>query len=215
VDGIAGTGDDEVNTANAALMQFKVVTVGLAGFPKGFLSVDIGRSMTARTKWIGASGATKMVDPRDFFSTDGSYWYDVVNDDTHNDDEDTDLRYIKNGMSHTTQNVYVCDAPGTDILTRDVAADSDMIDPATGKTTLVISTIDQFNAFEFVRIKIGGLFTLGNGTVEGSRSSVYFYWHNRMRIDSVMGGAGWREWVRTAAPAGDNSIGTGNKAITI
>jgi hypothetical protein len=216
-DGKENTADDEVRTFNAPLMQFRFATDRLAQVAPGLVHIDIGRTITARVRRDGSDEAgppfSVTAETHTPWTNKGVTWLDVVNDSPAppQTDEDTDLHYAKDGREYTTRNVYSLDGPGEIERERSAAANYDI----PGTSVPVRRVIYQINAFEFVRIKIGGRFVRGNDWVEGSRCSVYFYWHSRINIKSVPAAGGmWREWLRDG-PAGDNDIGTGHKAFTI
>jgi hypothetical protein len=208
-DGIANNADDDFRTGNAALMKFKMLVADLYKIAPGVVKIDFTRTLEAKTK-VKEPGQNnwQVIDEKKVWAwpnNPANKWLDVPNDDANPTSSDVDLMYRDGTTEKVTQFLYSYDGPGIARAPAGVAAGS------------VDAWMDQFNAWEFVRIKIGSSFEDGvNGTadaVQRSRASEHLLWHHRLHVTAA--GQNPNKTFQRAGVAADNEIDTDHKAITV
>jgi hypothetical protein len=176
-----------MTTTNAELSKFTTMPTGLTPFVTlGIVSFDVTRS--AEVEWsIGSPN----FNPSPYVKyLPAPPWLDMANDEnpqTLNQDNDNDLVWDKGGKA--TDNLYAIDHPGPNPW-YSTAGGVKIWNANPANEYILTDFVGRYNLFDFVRIKTGtSVWTLGPG-LQGSRASVYYFWHNMIHIRPA-GGPPW------------------------
>jgi hypothetical protein len=177
-------------TANNELSKFTTMPAGLTPFVTlGIVSFDVTRSN---------EGEFSIVSSQYPQGTPPTYypplprWLDVANDEHPFASEDNDNDLVWGNGSTATDNLYSFDSPGFRPWYSTPAgmtpAGVKVWYPNAANEWVMYDFVSRDNFFDFVRIKTGTQAWASGAGVQGSRASVYYYWHSMMHLRPAAGG---------------------------